>query len=68
MATRGGVTALTLTEQVHRNLKRRIITHDLKLGSRLMPSHLSEELDISLTPVREALRLLQRDGLYADAL
>jgi DNA-binding GntR family transcriptional regulator len=63
MRTKRGVAAFTLTEQVHRNLKRRIITHDLKPGSRLVVSRLSQELGTSLTPVREALRLLQRDDL-----
>jgi DNA-binding GntR family transcriptional regulator len=50
---------------VYRNLRRRIITHNLKPGSRLVVGRLAEELGTSLTPVREALRLLERDGLVS---
>jgi len=53
----------TLADQVRQNIKKRIINQELKPGSRLIVSHLAAEMGTSLTPIREALRLLVKDGL-----
>jgi len=53
----------TLADQVRQNVKKRIINQELKPGSRLIVSHLAAEMGTSLTPIREALRLLVKDGL-----
>ncbi|HIE27401.1 TPA: GntR family transcriptional regulator [Candidatus Poribacteria bacterium] len=53
----------TLANQVYQHLKKRIINQELKPGTRLIVSHIAAELGTSLTPVREALTSLTKDGL-----
>ena len=53
----------TLAEQVCQQLKKRIINQELKPGSRLILSRIAAELGTSLTPVREAVMMLVKDGL-----
>ncbi len=53
----------TLADQVRENIKKRIISQELQPGSRLIVSHLAAGMGTSLTPIREALRLLVKDGL-----
>jgi DNA-binding GntR family transcriptional regulator len=60
---REGISRSTLAEQVYQQLKRRIINQELRPGSRLIVGHIAEEMGISLTPVREALTRLVKDGL-----
>jgi len=52
----------SLMEQAYTELKRRIITLDLKPGQRLDDYELSVELNFSRTPVREAIFLLGAEG------
>jgi DNA-binding GntR family transcriptional regulator len=52
----------SLMEQAYTELKRRIITLDLKPGQRLDDYELSLELSFSRTPVREAIFLLGAEG------
>lgn len=52
-----------LTEQAYRNLLRDILTEKLAPGSKLTESKLSEAYRLSRTPVREALRRLENNGL-----
>jgi DNA-binding GntR family transcriptional regulator len=52
----------SLMEQAYAELKRRIITLDLKPGQRLDDYELSVELKFSRTPVREAIFLLGAEG------
>ncbi|MFW5843960.1 MAG: GntR family transcriptional regulator [Spirochaetota bacterium] len=51
------------TEDVHQDLKRRIVEEDLSPGDFLVERDISLEYNVSRTPVREALRLLVADGL-----
>jgi DNA-binding GntR family transcriptional regulator len=53
----------TKTEIALHNLRERIRTGELKPGQRLRVPALRDELAMSPTPIREALRLLQADGL-----
>jgi len=48
---------------VYRFLRQSIITGDLRSGSRLVEDRISEELNVSRTPVREAIQRLTSDGL-----
>jgi DNA-binding GntR family transcriptional regulator len=48
---------------VHRKLRNRILTGELRPGSVLLQARLARELGVSRTPLREAFRLLQREGL-----
>ena len=52
----------SLMEQAYAELKRRIITLELKPGQRLDDYELSQELKFSRTPVREAIFLLGAEG------
>ncbi|SHF13369.1 transcriptional regulator, GntR family [Caldanaerobius fijiensis DSM 17918] len=52
-----------LRELVFEHIKRAIITGELKPGERLMEVQLAEKLGVSRTPVREAIRKLELEGL-----
>ncbi len=52
-----------LREVVFNTLKEAIITGELKPGERLMEVQLSEKIGVSRTPVREAIRKLELEGL-----
>jgi len=53
----------TLSEIVYEKIKDSIITHVYKFGSRLYLKNLSAEMNVSMIPVREALRKLEQEGL-----
>lgn len=52
-----------LADEVTEVLRERILRGDLAPGDRLRQEQLAAELDLSRTPVREALRALQRESL-----
>jgi len=54
---------LTLSETIYRNIKESIVNHKYKHGNRLLLKNLSNEMKVSVTPVREALKKLDKDGL-----
>lgn len=54
---------LPLRDVVFKKLRRAILTGELKPGERLMELHLAEKLGVSRTPIREAIRKLELDGL-----
>ncbi|MGD9570018.1 MAG: GntR family transcriptional regulator [Sedimentibacter sp.] len=49
--------------QVYDNIKERIIAGQLKCGDKIQEVRLSKELNVSRSPVREAIRMLENDGL-----
>lgn len=51
------------SEKAYRMLRDRIFTGDYPPGSRLKERQLCEDLEVSRTPVREALRRLESEGL-----
>ena len=53
----------TLPTKVRETLEERILTGQLREGDQIVEYQLARELGISQTPVREALRTLERDGL-----
>lgn len=53
----------TLRSWVYQTLRERIIAGDLAPGEALVEAHLANELGISRSPIREALRQLGQDGL-----
>ena len=56
----------SLTKRVHKELRMDILVGKIPSGTRLVESAIAEELGVSRTPVREALRqLVQEDLLYA---
>jgi DNA-binding GntR family transcriptional regulator len=48
---------------IHDDLREAILRGDLKAGAVLSQVQLAEQFGVSRGPVREALRLLQREGL-----
>ena len=57
------VVAPSMVEQTCEILRERIRTGELPPGTRLRQETLADELGISRTPLREAMRLLAADGL-----
>jgi DNA-binding GntR family transcriptional regulator len=53
----------TLRETVHESLKAMIVTGQLPAGARVTEAELAARLNVSRTPVREALNRLEQDGL-----
>ena len=54
---------LPLRDVVFNTLRQAILTGELKPGERLMEIHLANKLGVSRTPVREAIRMLELEGL-----
>lgn len=60
--------ALTKNAYAYEEVRQRILMGTLEQGQPLAQSQLAEELGVSLTPMREALRRLDAEGLvYIDA-
>ncbi len=53
----------SLADQIYEHLKGRILHGDIKPGERMMQIPVAEKLHISRTPVRDAFRRLEQDGL-----
>lgn len=51
------------TGDVYELLRRKILEHSIPPATKINIDHISKELGVSATPVREALRLLQGDNL-----
>lgn len=54
---------LPLRDVVFQTLREAILKGDLKPGERLMELQLASKLGVSRTPIREAIRMLQQEGL-----
>ncbi|MEG1846945.1 MAG: GntR family transcriptional regulator [Lachnospiraceae bacterium] len=54
---------LPLRDVVFNTLRQAILTGELKPGERLMELHLADRLGVSRTPIREAMRKLELEGL-----
>jgi DNA-binding GntR family transcriptional regulator len=52
-----------LTDTVYEDVRRRLVEHDIAPGGKVNINALAQELDVSPTPVREALARLESDGL-----
>lgn len=58
-----GPDALSVRERVYRYLRQQIITGQYSGGTRLVEEQIAQELNVSRTPIREALQRLTSDGL-----
>ena len=54
---------LPLRDVVFNTLREAILKGELKPGERLMELQLASKLGVSRTPIREAIRMLQQEGL-----
>jgi len=57
-----------LSDEIYEMIKAMIFDHEIAPGSRVNIDALSVQLDVSQTPVREALARLESDGLIAKSL
>lgn len=53
---------LSIKQLVYNNLRNRIISGELPPGTRLLELELSDEMDVSRAPIREAFNMLEKDG------
>ncbi len=53
----------SLTELVTENLRDRIVAGEFELGSQLSEARIAKDLNVSRTPVREAINRLEMEGL-----
>ncbi len=53
----------TLGERVFERLKDEILTGNLKPGDKLRHEELAERFEVSLTPIKEAIHMLEQEGL-----
>lgn len=56
---------ISSTELVYRLILDDIVQHRLKPGQKLNQEQIADELDMSRTPVRDALNMLERDGFLS---
>ncbi len=56
----------TVSDKVYRHLKDAIIRGDLRRGQRIVQEQLTEELQVSRTPIRDALQRLSAEGLVVS--
>jgi DNA-binding GntR family transcriptional regulator len=54
---------LPLRDVVYNTLRNAILRGELKPGERLMEMHLANKLGVSRTPIREAIHMLEQEGL-----
>lgn len=59
----GGLQSLSLVALAVNAIRKKILAGDLEPGERLIEERLTQELEISRPPLREALRLLENEGL-----
>ena len=57
------VHSMTVSEQVYTKIKTAILNGELTPGERIVQEDLTEQLNVSRTPVREALQRLKSEGL-----
>ena len=59
---------LPLRDVVFKTLRQAILKGELEPGERLMEIQLAERLGVSRTPIREAIRMLEQEGLKLPAV
>ncbi len=55
----------SLSKRVFEQLKQQILAGSIAPGTRLMEVELSDKLGVSRTPIREAIRMLEKEGLVS---
>lgn len=69
LAPRSPQRVQALSQQTYQTLRSAILSGELSAGTRLVEAQLAKSLQVSRTPVRDALRQLQRETLVeADAI
>lgn len=55
--------AFSLTEEIENIIRERILKGEYHIGERLKENQIAEELKVSRTPIREAFKQLEKEGL-----
>ena len=61
-----GYSKKPMSEIVYEKLREEILNNELKPGEKLIEMDISKRLDVSRTPVREALKQLEQEGLVTN--
>lgn len=64
---RDGRSRKRLVDDITRQLRDFILEHEIEPGTKLLQTEWSERLNVSRTPLREAFRILEQDGLVRVA-
>ncbi len=57
------ITKDNISQQIHKDLKKKILKQDFKSGDQLCIRTLAEEYNISYMPIRDALNMLDAEGM-----
>lgn len=60
---RGGIPTQSLSDQIYQILSERIISGDIQYGDRLNMKELAVELNVSIMPIRDALKRLEMENV-----
>ena len=60
------IIAKSITEQIYDIIKDKILLQEYKVGSKIDMNEIAEEHDISIMPVRDALKRLSSQGLVVN--
>jgi len=63
MSKKNEINFSSISEQVYRHIKRMILTAELKGGEKIPEEKIANSFGVSRTPIREALRRLEKHGL-----
>ncbi|MBK5254051.1 MAG: GntR family transcriptional regulator [Peptostreptococcaceae bacterium] len=64
MADNGGFSGeFSLTDEIAKIIRERILNGEYKIGEKIKESQIAAELKVSRTPIREAFKLLENEGL-----
>ena len=53
----------TLTNEIADIVRERILKGEYEIGEKIKESSIAQELNVSRTPIREAFRMLEEEGL-----
>lgn len=63
MASKNNVTSVSLTDEIAQTVRGRILRGDYEIGEKIKETAIADELKVSRTPIREAFKLLEKEGL-----
>jgi DNA-binding GntR family transcriptional regulator len=55
-----------LTDQVYDHLRSQILAGEMSAGARIVESQIAQQLNVSRSPVREAIQMLKKEGLLVQ--
>ena len=61
--TEGHISENTLTNEIADIVRERILKGEYVIGEKIKESSIAQELNVSRTPIREAFRMLEEEGL-----